>query len=155
LGREFARPTLSIAKLVGKDRSTIENTIRLLRLPDAVKTEIRVGRLSAGHGKALLSMESNQELLIQAKNEILSKALTVREAELLCKKLLREKKITDKEEADGDEAYYEVLTKTLSEGLEGLKVQIKFKGKVKKIEIKYKLPKDLEMIFSKLNLQFP
>jgi ParB family chromosome partitioning protein len=155
LEREFSRPTLSIAKLVGKDRSTIENTTRLLRLPDEIKTEIRVGRLSASHGKVLLTLENKPELMLQAKNEILSKALSVRETELLCKRLGREKKITDKDPFDGDAAYYEAIEKTLSDALGGLKVKIRYEGKNKKIEVNYHDPKDLEMLFSKLNIKFP
>jgi ParB family chromosome partitioning protein len=152
LEKEYSKDVLSIAKLVCKDSSTIKNSIRLLKLPDPVKQDIRETRLSAGHGKALLTLDSDHELLMKARNEILSKALTVRQAEALTKKLSkpRKKKISrDKEE---QKAYFESLAKTISESLNGLKVNITSQGRNKKIIINCNTVDNIEFILKKLNI---
>jgi ParB family chromosome partitioning protein len=66
-----------ISNEVGKSRSHVANTLRLLRLPEAVKVMVRDGRLSAGHARTLLSAD-NPEKRAQ---EIIDGALNVREAE--------------------------------------------------------------------------
>lgn len=71
-----------ISKIVGKSRSAIANTLRLLKLPDKVKEYIIQGKLSEGHGRALLSLESDEEILKVAK-ECIDKNLSVRELEEL------------------------------------------------------------------------
>jgi ParB family chromosome partitioning protein len=152
LVKEFSKPTLSIAKLVGKDRSTIDNAIRLLKLPEEVKTEISHGRISAGHGKALLSLSSNTELIINTKNEILSKSLSVRQTELLIKKLLKDKKIEKNKTYEEKDAYFKSIGRALSEHFGGLKVILRHSGKNKKIEISYIKNEDIELILNKLNI---
>jgi ParB family chromosome partitioning protein len=75
-----------MAKRVGKDRSTVANSLRLLKLPLEIKNDILDERLSMGHARALLSLES-PELMAQAREEILRKRLSVRETEGLVKRL--------------------------------------------------------------------
>jgi ParB family chromosome partitioning protein len=69
-----------MAAKVGKNRSTVANALRLLKLPEAVRDSIEKGALSPGHARAILAVsgEKNQELLY---NEIISKNLSVRDAE--------------------------------------------------------------------------
>jgi len=71
-----------IAALVGKDRSTIANTIRLLKLPEAVKQALSGKRITAGHARALLAMDQPGEQ-IGALKMIQQKGLTVRDTERL------------------------------------------------------------------------
>ncbi|MCS7298544.1 MAG: ParB/RepB/Spo0J family partition protein [Spirochaetia bacterium] len=71
-----------ISKVVGKSRSAVANTLRLLKLPDKVKEYIIQGTLSEGHGRTLLSLESDEEILKVAK-ECIDKNLSVRELEEL------------------------------------------------------------------------
>lgn len=71
-----------ISKVVGKSRSAIANTLRLLKLPYKVKEYIMQGKLSEGHGRALLSLENDEEILKLAK-ECIDKNLSVRELEEL------------------------------------------------------------------------
>jgi ParB family transcriptional regulator, chromosome partitioning protein len=77
---EFHMTQERIAERVGKDRSTVSNALRLLKLPASVKDKVRDGSLSAGHARALaaLSAADDQELLAE---EILRRALSVRQTE--------------------------------------------------------------------------
>jgi ParB family chromosome partitioning protein len=81
---EFNLTQGDIAEQVGKDRSTIANTIRLLQLPAAVQTQIETGDLSAGHARALISIESDSEKINVAR-AVVARHLTVRETERLAK----------------------------------------------------------------------
>lgn len=75
-----------MAKRVGKDRSTVANSLRLLKLPDVIKNDILEDRLTMGHARALLALESH-ELMEKAREEILRRRLSVRETENLVKRL--------------------------------------------------------------------
>ncbi|MGH9400130.1 MAG: ParB/RepB/Spo0J family partition protein [Thermoanaerobaculia bacterium] len=80
LREEFHLTQEDVARRVGKDRATIANALRLLKLPASVRERIRDGALSAGHARALaaLSAADDQELLAE---EILRRALSVRQTE--------------------------------------------------------------------------
>jgi ParB family chromosome partitioning protein len=75
----------AIAAAVGKDRSSIANTLRLLRLPDEVRHLVSDGSLSMGHARALLSLDSSAAQR-QLAREIVAKGLSVRETEALVKR---------------------------------------------------------------------
>ena len=74
------------AKRLGKSRSAVANSLRLLTLPDDVRTQVRGGQLSTGHAKVLLGLPS-AGLMQDAAKEIAEKGLNVRQTEVLCKKL--------------------------------------------------------------------
>ena len=76
------------AKRLGKSRSAVTNSLRLLNLPDAVRAKVSDGSLSAGHAKALLGLPDAARIC-QAADEITAKGLNVRQAEALCKKLAK------------------------------------------------------------------
>jgi ParB family chromosome partitioning protein len=80
LREEFGLTQEQIASRVGKDRATVANALRLLRLPASVREKIREGALSAGHARALAALSSadDQERLAE---EILRRALSVRQTE--------------------------------------------------------------------------
>lgn len=84
LMEEFDLTQEEMATRVGKERSTVANTLRLLQLPDEVKAEIERGVLSAGHARALASAESDA-LKIELAREVISRKLTVRQTERLAK----------------------------------------------------------------------
>jgi len=69
-----------ISRVVGKSRVSIANSLRLLRLPKEVQDEIRKGRISFGHGKALLEIE-DENLIRKMAQDIISKSLSIRELE--------------------------------------------------------------------------
>jgi len=78
--KEFSLTQEAIAKAVSKDRSTVANTLRLLNLPPEIQKVISQGKLSFGHGKALLGLESIPQQ-IKLTHLVLSKSLSVRELE--------------------------------------------------------------------------
>ncbi|MBX6422535.1 ParB/RepB/Spo0J family partition protein [Thermosulfurimonas sp. F29] len=86
LMEEFGFTQEEIARRVGKDRSTVANALRLLRLPEEIREDLWEGRLSAGHARALLALE-DRELMLTAREEILRRGLSVRETERLVKRL--------------------------------------------------------------------
>ena len=78
---EFQASQAEIARLVGKDRSTVANMLRLLRLPPEVRTMVDDGRLAEGHARALLGLSDSKEMVRLAR-EALAKAWSVREIEV-------------------------------------------------------------------------
>jgi len=83
---KFALSQEELAKRVGKDRSTVANALRLLKLPAEIKRDIVEERLAMGHARALLALE-NPDLQKKGREEIIRRKLTVREAENLVKRL--------------------------------------------------------------------
>jgi len=75
-----------VAAKVSRDRATVTNKLRLLKLPDKVKDALRIGSITEGHARALLSLDSVQRV-ISALELIRQKGLSVRETELLVRKL--------------------------------------------------------------------
>ena len=80
LGEEFKIPQTEIARLVGRNRSTVANLLRLLKLPDEVKTLVQEGKLSEGHARALLAVEQESER-IRLAQEAVAQDWSVREME--------------------------------------------------------------------------
>jgi ParB family transcriptional regulator, chromosome partitioning protein len=80
LGEEFKLPQAEIARMVGRNRSTVANLLRLLKLPDEVKTLVHEGKLSEGHARALLALENESEVLRLAR-EAVAQGWSVREME--------------------------------------------------------------------------
>jgi ParB family chromosome partitioning protein len=80
LGEEFKLPQTEIARLVGRNRSTVANLLRLLKLPDEVKTLVQEGKLSEGHARALLAVEKESEILRLAR-EAAAEGWSVRDTE--------------------------------------------------------------------------
>ena len=76
------------AKRLGKSRSAVTNSLRLLALPEDIRAKVSAGELSFGHAKVLLSLP-NEALMHTAVEEILEKGLNVRQTEALCKKLAK------------------------------------------------------------------
>ena len=86
LADEFGLTQEQIAAAVGKDRSSVANFMRLLKLPDEVRADLVSGALSMGHARALLSL-SDAPAQRHAAREVISRGLSVRDTELLIKKL--------------------------------------------------------------------
>jgi len=77
---DFALTQLEVAEIVGKDRSTVANMLRLLNLPSTIRTMVRDGQLTVGHARALLAISNEREMLELAR-ETVAKGLTVRDVE--------------------------------------------------------------------------
>jgi ParB family chromosome partitioning protein len=88
LSREFGLTQEQIAARTGKDRASIANFIRLLKLPEALQEALENGMLSLGHGKVLLSLVGFPEHLEKAAREAMDKQLSVRQTEELVGRLL-------------------------------------------------------------------
>jgi ParB family transcriptional regulator, chromosome partitioning protein len=86
LSEEFHLTQEQIASAVGKDRSSVANYLRLLKLPDEVRAELGAGTLSMGHARALLSL-TDPAAQRHAAREVISRGLSVRDTELMVKKL--------------------------------------------------------------------
>ncbi len=86
LADEFHLTQEAIASAVGKDRATVANMIRLLRLPEEVRAELASGRLSTGHARALLTLPNEADQRAAAR-DVIARSLSVRETESLVKKL--------------------------------------------------------------------
>jgi ParB family chromosome partitioning protein len=80
--KEFSLTQEEVAKRVGKDRSTVANTMRLLQLPDFIKEDVGAGRLSMGHARVLLAVKDHVEAK-EVRDKIISKELSVRQTEAL------------------------------------------------------------------------
>ncbi len=86
LADEFSLTHDQIAAAVGKDRSSVANYVRLLKLADEVRADLASGALAMGHARALLAL-SDPVLQRQASREVISRSLSVRETEALVKRL--------------------------------------------------------------------
>ncbi len=131
---------------VGKDRTTVTNTLRLLKLPSEVIEHLIQNHITSGHARAILSLEAKdrqKELCAR----IIQKGLSVREAEALAKRWAGKSKSSSRSESKKEEAASQVnaLQDALRRRL-ATKVQIISKGKKGKIEIEYYSFEDLERI---------
>jgi ParB family chromosome partitioning protein len=143
-GFNISHEELSIR--IGKDRTTITNALRLLRLPSEIKNYILQNRITSGHARAILSLE-NKERQKELCDLIIQKGLSVREAEALAKRWSerpKRKVISEKKKGEA-ESQLRSLQDSLRRHL-GTKVIIHQKGKRGKIEIEYYSPEDLERI---------
>lgn len=121
---KFGYTQEEVAEKVGKDRATVANLLRLLKLPSLIQEDILEERLTVGHAKALISLDS-EEKQIYVRNIILQKGLSVRETEKLVAVLQKEKVEKKEKEQDPDLIH---LSEELSKLL-GTKIQIKVKKK--------------------------
>lgn len=138
-----------LSKRIGKSRTAIANTLRLLQLDDRVQQFVIEGVLSEGHGRALLGLPDGEAQFVAAQR-VIDNALSVRDTEHLVS--TAGKKATPRKQRTLD-VYYKDLERRLSENL-GTKVSFKPKAKNKgKIEIEYYSSEELERILEFMNLE--
>ena len=101
LMEKFGYTQEEIAEKVGKDRATVANLLRLLKLPSIIQEDLLEERLTVGHAKALLSLDE-EEKQIYIRNLILKKGLSVRETEKLVGRLQKGEISQKKKEFDPD-----------------------------------------------------
>ncbi len=142
---EYQYTQEDLAKRVGKDRATVANFLRILKLPPEVKGLLSEGRLSMGHAKALLSIPTKSGQ-IEAARVVIKKGLSVRETEALCKRLLEGKR---KQKPGQKDPNILALEDKLKQSL-GTKVQIRHKGKKGRIEIEYYSLDELDRLLERL-----
>ena len=142
LHREFNLSQDKIAKKIGKDRSTVANMIRLLKLPEKIRTDLVDGVLSMGHARALLALP-NSDLQLQARDTIVKRGLSVRETEKLVQALQKGKK-KPKAAKQPDSHMRAILDRLIR--YFGTKVSITRRGKRGRIEIEFYSEDDLQRI---------
>lgn len=136
-----------VASSVGKSRSAIANSLRLLNLPAEVVDMITEGLISAGHGRALLSLDDS-ELIIDIAREIIEKDISVRQVEKLVKKLKSEKEKVPVKKDDKSNFFKEVEL-ALNENL-GRKISVSQKGEGGVMTIEFYSQEDLIDLANKL-----
>jgi len=136
----------ALSKRIGKNRSTIANFLRLLKLPDVIQQDLIDGRLTTGHARVLVSIDSPAAQRVM-RDLIVKKSLSVRQTEALTKKAGAPKK--SKGLKDEIDTYLESLAKDLQNSL-GTKVAIKRKGKRGKIIIEFYSDEDLGRLVDRL-----
>ncbi len=148
LMQQFGYTQADLAQVIGKSRSHVANTLRLMKLPADVQSLVSDGALTAGHARALITADNPQELA----QRIVEGGLSVREAEMLAQKQGQaaedggSPKAKSKAQKDADTL---ALEKTLSDVL-GLKVSIDHKERGGKVEIKYRTLEQLDDVCQRL-----
>ncbi|MCC2590749.1 ParB/RepB/Spo0J family partition protein [Chryseobacterium sp. MFBS3-17] len=137
----------NLSQRVGKERSTITNSIRLLRLTPEVQNAIRSGEISAGHGRAIISLEDAEAQNILFR-KIINEGLNVRQAELASAQLKNPQKAAPKAKPALPN-HLKKAQKTLADALD-IEVEIKAAGKGNKgkIVLDFKNQEELEHILS-------
>ena len=138
---DFGLTQEQCANQIGKDRSSVSNALRLLALPLEIKTDLMQRRLSMGHCRALLSLPSTT-MMLEARQLILKKGLSVRQTELLCRSMPSKNKKTTSSLAELDH---------LAEGLRThlqTRVRVSGSGSKGRIEISYFSAAELDRILN-------
>lgn len=145
---QFSLTQEQVSGKVGKSRSAVANTLRLLALPAPVQQLLRDGELSAGHARALLALES-QEDMEKTALLIVKEDLSVRQVEKLVRRMLTAPQEAPSPELEMRKLYLNDLEKKLTEDF-GRKIQIKDKGKKGSIVLEYYDSEDLENLLAQL-----
>ncbi|MBP2679009.1 MAG: ParB family protein, partial [Deltaproteobacteria bacterium] len=140
LAHDFSLSQEQVAERVGKDRVTVANTVRLLRLPSPVRQAVVDGRLTAGHARALLSAPPEHAPAIC--ETVIRRGLSVRETERLCGAAV--KRTTARRPAPQD-AHRKSLEEELSRR-GGTRVRLRGTLKKGRVEISYFSPEELDRL---------
>ena len=153
LADEFSLTQDAIAAAVGKDRATIANTLRLLKLPDELQNDLSAGALTMGHARAILALAS-EALQVRVAREVKTRGLSVRETEALVKAALEGREIDGPTPRAGRPVTPpDVHTRAAEERLKihlGTRVRIVRKAKGGRIEIDFTSEDELIRIFESL-----
>ncbi len=151
LGAEFGYSQSDIAKIIGKSRSHVANTMRLLNLPEGAKALVQDGKISAGHARALLALENPEAVARQ----IVEQGLTVRDVEAMSQAQVNAQPPANDADAGKrprpeKDANTRALEKSLGDSL-GMAVDIKNQGERGEIRIRYQSLDQLDAICRLLN----
>jgi ParB family chromosome partitioning protein len=145
LADEFHLTQEQIAEAVGKDRSTIANVTRLLRLPLEIRENVAAGSIDMGHARALLSLP-DEGAQLRLGREVVSKQLSVRETEVLVKKALAPER---PREAPQNDVHTRAAEDRLRFAL-GTPVRIVRKQKGGRIEVDFKSEEELQRLYDQM-----
>jgi len=150
---EFQLTQEAVAEAVGKDRATVANTVRLLKLPIEVQNDVAASALTMGHARALLAL-SDQQTQLEVAREVKARGLSVRETEALVKRILEGGASREAAPAaNRATAQPDVHTRAAEDRLKlhfGTRVRIKRKGKGGRIEIDFTSEEELIRIYEML-----
>jgi ParB family chromosome partitioning protein len=150
LGREFKMTQEQMATRTGKNRASVTNFLRLLRLPVVLQGSVETGKLSFGHAKALLALES-EERMIAAGMKVLAGELSVRQTEVYVQGLLNPELRPKKEAAPAPAQDPNVReAQDLLQRKLGLKVHIEDKKGKGRVVIEYSGVEDFDAILAAL-----
>jgi ParB family chromosome partitioning protein len=156
LAEEHGLTQDQIATAVGKDRSSVANFLRLLKLPDEVRNDLAGGAISMGHARALLSLVDGVAQR-HVSREVISRGLSVRDTEALVKKMLAVPAPAPRDRAvHAEPAAQDVHTKAAEDRLRfalGTKVRIARKGNGGTIEIDFGSEDELNRLYEQLIAQ--
>ncbi len=142
----FGRTHEGLGEIVGKSRSHVANTLRLLSLPDAVRVHVEEGRLSAGHARALLTAENAETLA----DRIIAEGLSVRQTEALAKGVVdKPARIAGRRETADRNPDIAALERDLSDSL-GLKVELADKDGKGALTLRYGTLEQLDELCRRL-----
>ena len=151
LSRDFRMTQEQMATRTGKDRASVGNFLRLLRLPEAVQGKVEAGELSFGHARALLALE-NPETILNAAQKVSALSMSVRQTESYVQGILNPEKKEKGKEKENKQAIdpnvreaEEKLTRKL-----GLKVHIEDRNGRGRVIIEYSRLEDFDSIFGNL-----
>ncbi|WP_332650767.1 ParB/RepB/Spo0J family partition protein [Lysinibacillus sp. 54212] len=139
-----------LAKRLGKSRPHIANHIRLLQLPEEVRSLVNNGQLSMGHGRALLGLK-NKRRIPDVAQKVLHQSLNVRQLETLVQNI--NEYVSRETEKAVNKDVFVVATETQLRDYFGTNVQIKKQKDKGKIEIEFYSEEDLERILEILNVE--
>jgi len=145
LADEFKYGQEDIARTVGKSRSHVANTLRLLKLPESVKGYINAGQLSAGHARALLGQADPEAMA----RDIIERGLNVRQVEALAQEQTARPIKNTKRRGARKHADTVALERRLSDVL-GLVVDIEHRGKGGVLRIRYRDVEQLDDVVRRL-----
>ena len=149
LTREHGLTQEQVAERVGKERSTVANAMRLLKLPADVRDQVRAGALEMGHARALLALEK-AEAIRKAAHQVVREGLSVRATEALVRKMLHPGGVKPKDAPSPDSANVRALVSRLERRL-GTRCRVVQKdGKSGKLEIDYGSLAELDGILEKI-----
>ena len=145
----FGLTQKAVARRVGRDRSTVANALRLLTLPAAVRDLLSEGALTAGHARAVLSVEGETEQIALAR-EVVSRGLSVREAEALARRGKKRDKPGGKRDKRKEDPVARKAAVLLSRAY-GTDVKVSLKSKTSgEIRIPFRDPDDFERVTREL-----
>ncbi|RWX51356.1 chromosome partitioning protein, ParB family [Candidatus Electrothrix marina] len=148
---EFRLTQEEVARKVGRKRSTVTNTLRLLKLPSSLQNDVVNALLSEGHARVLLRLKDDPLHMQEIRDRILKEDLSVRQTENLCRQAVRKKEqppVEKKKKQDGlPVAYCRSLSTQLTNHFH-TKVKIVQNGTRGKLEIEYYSPDDLDRLIS-------
>ena len=145
LMKDFDYTQQKVSQVLGKNRATVANQLRLLKLPGVVKKSLAKGEISMGHARGLLGLSELQKVK-EAFRIVVGKGLSVRETEKLVKRLSQEKK---KKEPEKRLIHLEYVRNDLRQWL-GTQVKIVKSGKKGKIIIEFYSSEELERIIERI-----